>query len=527
MVRIEIKCDKIEKIVKEKGQELVLKNMDKNRMKGQPKKAELVLREIRQAQKSGRLWESLVEQFSQPFCVSSLWMCRSYIHSLPEECYVAEDPAGRVMISIRAMLAAMENDLTAAKHYVSLLGESGRHPDIAQCTETDLVRIMTELAMPYVSDNHFFHNVYYLKQVGAPPVQSLTLAAGRPSIINGFRDFSRYAKQIMEKQPGPVDVIQTLYGEKGAWVIEIAQAECYYQADDSFHALVLVTGAIPMMESMQDVQCLFAAMAVQMRILLLNGQAQAAAPLMKKIRDRIVRTGWEELTTSLNALEARAACYDGRRDIVERWLSQQAPDENQDLFMMDVYAFLAKLRCYLMTGKYMLAEVLAQRLINILGAGRRYMDICECYMLSAFACCKAGDEDLVCEKMEKVLALAKRYHYIRMLADEGICMVRALSIYHSRRGSDAFSEYIMELALEVAKRFPDYMKTPDEYYDPLSPSEKQILRMMAKGYSQEAIADKLSKKIGTVKFHCSGIYKKLDVKNRQQALAKASELGII
>lgn len=501
--------------------------MNKNTIKEQTKQTDIILAELKQAQKQGRLWENLVEQFSQPFCISSLWMCRSYIHSVPEVFYLQNDRASRVMISVRALLATMENDIDAAKRYVGLLGQTDRHPDYENYTADDVIRITTELVMPYLSDNQFFHNVYFLKAIGAPPVQSLTLAAGRPSIINGFRDFSRYARQIKEKNQGIVDVIQTLYGEKGAWVIEIAQAECYYQTDDSFHALVLVTGSIPMMESVQDVQCLFAAMALQMRILLLNGQAQAAAPLMKKIRERINGTRWEELTNSLNALEARAACYDGKREIVERWLSQQAPDENQELFMMDVYAFLAKLRCYLMTGKYMLAEVLAQRLITILEVGSRHMDICECYMLSAFACCKAGNEELVCEKMEKALDLARRYHYIRLLADEGTCMVRVLSIYHSRRGADAFTERIMELALEVSKRFPDYMKTPDEYYDPLTPSERQILLLLSKGYSQEQIADRLSKKIGTVKFHCSGIYKKLDVKNRQQAIAKASELGII
>ena len=50
-----------------------------------------------------------------------------------------------------------------------------------------------------------------------------------------------------------------------------------------------------------------------------NGQSQAAQPLVEKIRERIKKTGWEELTNSLNALGAWAACYDGNQDIVQEW----------------------------------------------------------------------------------------------------------------------------------------------------------------------------------------------------------------
>ena len=50
----------------------------------------------------------------------------------------------------------------------------------------------------------------------------------------------------------------------------------------------------------------------------------------------------QELTSSLNAMECFAACYDGRQDEVEEWLEKTAPDENRDLFMMDMYAYLIK-----------------------------------------------------------------------------------------------------------------------------------------------------------------------------------------
>ena len=60
--------------------------------------------------------------------------------------------------------------------------------------------------------------------------------------------------------------------------------------------------------------------------------------------------------------------------------------------MMDMYAYLVKIRCYLQMGKYMVAHVLVKQLITLLIPGKRHMDLCECYMLSAIIYYKAGEK---------------------------------------------------------------------------------------------------------------------------------------
>ena len=47
--------------------------------------------------------------------------------------------------------------------------------------------------------------------------------------------------------------IQTLYGNKSKGVVDIALAEWYYQENDPFHSLVLITGTIPFMENKRDI----------------------------------------------------------------------------------------------------------------------------------------------------------------------------------------------------------------------------------------------------------------------------------
>ena len=75
----------------------------------------------------------------------------------------------------------------------------------------------------------------------------------------------------------------------------------YYQNNDCFNALVLVTGTIPLIEQNKDMRCLFVALALQMKILLVNGQTKMAKPLVEDSWNEYMETGWEELTSSLNA----------------------------------------------------------------------------------------------------------------------------------------------------------------------------------------------------------------------------------
>lgn len=479
---------------------------------------------MEKAEKEGHLLETILTEFAEhPFPMPSLWACRAYFHQLDtEDC--RNHP---VLPPILALLSAMEGRLDKAKEYVSILGETPRHWKPQDFHERDYYRISAELVMPYTSDGMFLRIVIFLVKTGMVPVRSLTLSASRPSILNGFRDFTRFGPYLERCKDTISETVHQLYGSVGKNVYEILLAEWCYQNNDCFKALILVTGTIPLIEQESDMRCLFVALALQMRILLMNGQAGTAKPLVEKIRNRIHETGWEELTSSLNALECLAACYDGQQDTIAAWLEKKAPDENGDIYMMDMFAWLVKVRCYLQTGKNMAAYVLVKQLITLLEPGKRHMDLCECHILLAIIYHKSGDKGRMCEELETALVLAKRYRYIRLLSDEGICMVQMLSVYQREKGMDDFTNQIMELAGSVSRYFPNYLRAPAEYYETLTETEKKVLRLMALGMSNDEIAQKLGRKAGTVKFHSSSIFRKLRVSNRQQAVNRGKTIGLL
>ncbi|MBI3401833.1 MAG: response regulator transcription factor [Acidobacteria bacterium] len=67
----------------------------------------------------------------------------------------------------------------------------------------------------------------------------------------------------------------------------------------------------------------------------------------------------------------------------------------------------------------------------------------------------------------------------------------------------------------------------DEFEEPLTPREIQVLELLAEGLPNKAIAERLSISDQTVKFHVSSISGKLGAANRTDAVRRAVRRGLI
>ena len=83
------------------------------------------------------------------------------------------------------------------------------------------------------------------------------------------------------------------------------------------------------------------------------------------------------------------------------------------------------------------------------------------------------------------------------------------------------------IAAETLSSLPSTQARTAVPIEPLSSREVEVLRLLATGCSNAEIASALVVAVGTVKAHTSAIYRKLDVTNRAQAVARVHELGIL
>lgn len=93
-----------------------------------------------------------------------------------------------------------------------------------------------------------------------------------------------------------------------------------------------------------------------------------------------------------------------------------------------------------------------------------------------------------------------------------------LAIEDVHKGGSPMSSHI---ARKVVRQFRQSEPSPNET-DNLAPREKQVLELLASGYVYKEIADKLGIGSETVRTYVKNICKKLQVRNRLEAVARYS-----
>jgi len=80
------------------------------------------------------------------------------------------------------------------------------------------------------------------------------------------------------------------------------------------------------------------------------------------------------------------------------------------------------------------------------------------------------------------------------------------------------------IARKIVQSFQRFNSTSSAEPDNLSPREREVLELLARGYLYKEIADLLHISVPTVNTHIRRIYEKLHVRSRSQAVAKFTHI---
>jgi LuxR family maltose regulon positive regulatory protein len=130
----------------------------------------------------------------------------------------------------------------------------------------------------------------------------------------------------------------------------------------------------------------------------------------------------------------------------------------------------------------------------------------------------------VLDELAPVLDACEREDAPGLIAREGPPMVPLLRLAVERGAKPGFAARVLEI-LGVSQAGKP-LRVP-ETGEILSAREVEILRLLAQGASNRAMADQLVVSQTTVKTHVSHILRKLDVASRTQAAARARELQLV
>ncbi|NNJ12750.1 LuxR family transcriptional regulator, partial [Chloroflexales bacterium ZM16-3] len=203
-----------------------------------------------------------------------------------------------------------------------------------------------------------------------------------------------------------------------------------------------------------------------------------------------------------------------------------SPDETPD--PMREHLLLTYARVLLAEGRLDAAEHVLARLEAASASGPRLTRLISVRVLQALAAERRGDADLAQRQLAETVALAAPGGYARRFLDEGP-QVAAILRRHQAAGTRQHASFAAQiLAAFVAAPDPQpFALSPSPLEEPLSAQELLVLRLLAEGCSNQAIAERLVITVGTAKWHAHNIYAKLGVSRRTQAVARARALGLI
>jgi LuxR family maltose regulon positive regulatory protein len=165
-------------------------------------------------------------------------------------------------------------------------------------------------------------------------------------------------------------------------------------------------------------------------------------------------------------------------------------------------------------------------------ATQRWYNVLEMWLLQVQAYHMLRQQREALARLSQAVHLGASEGYIRRFVDEGPRIAALLSQLREQGQQEEDVPYL-ETLLRAFKPRPEAQpgrlksEPPPTLIDPLSTRELEVLHLLARGASNQEIAEALVVAAGTIKHHVSNILSKLDVANRTQAVARARTLGLL
>jgi LuxR family transcriptional regulator, maltose regulon positive regulatory protein len=327
-------------------------------------------------------------------------------------------------------------------------------------------------------------------------------------------------------------------------LVEVEIAVLLYEWDDVEAALRHLTQGLDFISLWGKADDFCLAYTTMSRIHLALGNRAEATVALKKAVQLVQTCGvFSEARGAVDAAQVRLWLHQGDWSSVDRWVTSldkrfNSPEpysfENELAHITQARVYIAQKRLEEAIGMLSFLEESAQ------SSGRQGRLI-EILILKALALQAAGDSKQAEAVLAKSLALAEPSGYMRIFLDEGVQMKLLLAqwINHDKAGSlrgyanRLLTQLDNELFLiskergKISSAGGPSKEAKQILVEPLSPREEEVLQLIALGKTNQEIARQLIVSPGTVKAHTASIYRKLDVANRTEAVARARQLAIL
>jgi LuxR family transcriptional regulator, maltose regulon positive regulatory protein len=267
------------------------------------------------------------------------------------------------------------------------------------------------------------------------------------------------------------------------------------------------------------------------------GEPDLAREWIERAVEIVKRDDLKQTFSHWAAYRARMNVAQGDLSAAAQWAQEIERSTSGDLNPGREFEHITLAQIYLAQQRLDDAQRLLARLLPAAQAAGRMGCVLEIVILQALTADAHGNQAEALATLEHALTVAEPEGYVRIFVDEGAPMAALLRAAHQHGIAPGYVARLLAAFPSAADRgLRTESLTParsvlspqsSTLVEPLSERELDVLRLIAEGHSNQAIADWLVVAVSTVKKHVNNIYGKLDVQSRTQALLRARELKLL
>ncbi|MEG0919706.1 MAG: LuxR C-terminal-related transcriptional regulator [Anaerovoracaceae bacterium] len=480
------------------------------------------------ANRHGKIAELLIKNSMKHPGNGHYYETRAYYLNLPKE-QVEKSPT---LIAGLCMLHSLLMQTEQSEQWYDTLKAFEQKSGIpaSQKKEAKSRLAYLDIALPHrgsVGLSKMLKNVALLCSKRSVSLSEFSITSNMPSVMNGGKDFCEWSKIDKELARTLKKPVELVLGTFGSGLVNVALAESAFEkrSMDAYDILSLLNSGYTMAETKGTDEMCFASIGIMTRIHISRKQPQLASSLLMDFKKKVIKEGQSHLIPNINALSVATELFTGNVDIANQWLTNEAPNENLEFYILERYRYLIKIKAYIALGRLEEAANLIERLSYYFEEyGRNYQQI-ENGILRAIVQHRMhlGNWKM---SLTKALKKAENYQFISVVAEYGVALHPLLKEAGDLGLSKKYENKLYAAVKEFALGYPKYLETIQVLTEPLTEMEEKILPLLCSGLAMNEIATRCGITYNTVKYHNRNLYRKLGVKNRQQVQVVARQIGL-
>jgi LuxR family maltose regulon positive regulatory protein len=315
-----------------------------------------------------------------------------------------------------------------------------------------------------------------------------------------------------------------------AGVALLGRANVLREWNDLEQAEILARRSIELSDSWENPSATCSAYVVLLRVLQDKGNLSLAGEALRAAEEST--RGRIPLSETIAELNHGRVCYwlaTGELSQAAAWASKIAAQNplGKPFSISNEYDQITLSRAWIASENFASALQVLDQLAPAAEAGGRFGHLLEIRILQALAHRASGNEQQAGKRLQQGLALGEPRGYLRLFVNAGLPMQTMLRGFAHPGGAhqDAYVRRLLAAFGPPAAQAGAALQPA--LPDPLTPREADVLRLLAEGMSNRAIAEKLVLAEGTVKYYVHTVLDKLGVSNRTQAGIEAKKHKMI